>query len=371
MRPLATASVLVLLVACGPAVAPDLRQAPAAAWTERPNEAAVHFRSWSGPEGEALLVLGPSADTLARLLITTADPAPAGPCGGAWTTLRSGARDLVLLSTTHTAYIAALQAVPGVSACAWPDRQRDSTMRAALAAGALVGLADGEGARLEQLTALDPALVLDHPFGGGMARLPRQHVSVPVCEYLEPHPLGRAEWLRFFGQLTGTVATADSLYAAIAARYRGAVRTAGPDAPLVFIGSAWRGVWSVPAGNSLMARLVADAGGRYRYADRTAPGNIDLPLEVVMADAHACTHWGVLADVPALRTAADLPGVDARMLSTPAFRTGTVFVANSAEADLFGRAMLEPDVLLNDLRAILDPAQLPAHRPAYFRRLPQ
>ncbi|HMQ77693.1 MAG TPA: hypothetical protein PKE21_15685 [Flavobacteriales bacterium] len=371
MRHPAATGALALLVACAPAVAPDPDQAPAASWTERPNEAATHFRSWHGPDAEALLVLGPSADTLARLLITTADPAPAGPCGGAWTTLRPGDRGMVLLSTTHTAYIAALRAVPRVSACAWPDRQRDSTMRAALAAGATAGLAEGEGTRLEQLTALDPALVLHHPFGGGVDRLPPQHVAVPVCEYLEPHPLGRAEWLRFFGVLTGTVATADSLYAAIAARYRGAVRTAGPDAPLVFIGSAWRGVWSVPAGNSLMARLVADAGGRYRYADRIAGGNIDLPLEVVMADAHSCTHWGVLADVPALRTAADLPGVDARMLNSPAFRTGTVFVANSAEADLFGRAMLEPDVLLTDLQAALDPAGHPAHRPTYFRRLPQ
>ena len=369
MRTLPAIAVLALFAGCGP-VAPPARPTAAASWTGRTNEAATHFRSWHGPEGEALLVLGASMDTLARLLITAAEPPPQGPCAGPWTVVRPGALALVLLSTTHTAYVSALRALPRVSACAWPERQRDSTLRAALATGALAGLAEGEGARREQLTALAPALVLDHPFGG-MARLPQHHVPVPVCEYLEPHPLGRAEWLRFFGVLTGTVATADSLYAGIAARYRGRVRQADPDAPLVFVGSAWRGVWSVPAGNSLMARLVADAGARYRYADRSAQGNIDLPMEVVMADAHACTHWGVLTDVPLLRGAADLPGVDQRMLDTPAFRAGTVFVANSAEADLFGRAMLEPDVLLADLQAVLDPAADPGHRPTYFRRLPQ
>ncbi|MBL8010347.1 MAG: hypothetical protein JNJ64_07045 [Flavobacteriales bacterium] len=369
MRTLPAIALLALFAGCGPA-APPAPPSAETSWTGRPNEAATHFRSWHGPEGEALLVLGPAGDTLARLLITAVEPPPQGPCAGPWTVVRPGALDLVLLSTTHTAYVSALRALPRVSACAWPERQRDSTLRAALATGALAGLAEGEGARLEQLTALAPALVLDHPFGG-MARLPQHHVPVPVCEYLEPHPLGRAEWLRFFGVLTGTSVAADSLYATIAARYRGRVRPPGPDAPLVFVGSAWRGVWSVPAGNSLMARLVADAGGRYRYADRVAQGNIDLPMEVVMADAHACTHWGVLADVPVLRGAADLPGVDQRMLGTPAFRAGTVFVANSAEADLFGRAMVEPDVLLADLQAVLDPAAHPAHRPTYFRRLPQ
>lgn len=361
---------LALLVACGPSDSPTTGLPTGTRWTEHPNGSATHFRRWQSPAGEALLVFGAEGDTLARLLVSTLEPPPQGPFVGPWTVIDPQQERIVLLSTTHTAYVAALGVLPRVVACAWPALQRDTGIREALAAGRALGLAEGDGARREQLSTLPEALAFHYPFGGEAAQLPQHHTAVPVCEYLEPHPLGRAEWLCFFGALTGTSARADSLYRAIADRYRALVRPADAEPPLVFLGSAWRGTWSVPSGNSLMARLVTDAGGRYRHAERIAPGNIDLPLETVMADAHACTHWGVVADVPGLRRRTQLPGVDQRLLDSPAFRNGIVFVANGAEADLFGRAMLEPEVLLADLRALLHPQERPGHRATYFRPLP-
>ncbi len=363
--------VLALASACATPGPPADGPAAQARWVERTNEAATHFRRWQGPAGEALLVLGAEGDTLARMLVSAAAPPPQGPCAGPWTVIDPAQERLVLLSTTHTAYLSALGTLPRVVACAWPELQRDAGLRQALTDGRTLGLADGDGARQEQLSALPEALVLHHPFGGEAARVTRHHQLVPVCEYLEPHPLGRAEWIRFFGALTGTSGRADSLFKTIAARYRALVRPVDADAAEVFLGSAWRGTWSVPAGNSLMARLVTDAGARYRHAGRHAVGNIDLPLETVMADAHACTVWGVVADVPQLHRRSELPGVDRRLLESPAFQRGIVFVANAAEADLFGRAMLEPDVLLADLRALLHPEELPGHGPTYFRSLPQ
>jgi len=369
VRYLAAALALPLLAACGRTQSSGDAERSAAGWTRRPNSHAVHFHAWRSPAGEALLVTGAEGDTLARLLITDDQGLP-GPTAGEWTRLRPQERELVLLSTTHGAFIATLDATDRVAACALAELQRDSALVRGITTGRIASLASNASARQEQLAALPPALVLDHPFGGGHGVPPLPHLSVPVCEYMEPHPLGRAEWLRFFGLLVGRSSRADSIFSAIAARYTGLVRSAGDASPLVFLGSAWRGTWSVPSGNSLMARLVADAGGRYRHAERRSAGNIDLPLEVVMADAHVCTHWGVLADVPALRTAADLPGVDQRMLGSPVFRSGSVFVANSAEADLFGRAMVEPDVLLADLCAMLHPQQS-GYRPTYLRVLTQ
>lgn len=290
VRTLSAIAVLALFAGCGPA-APPARPAAAAPWTERANDAATHFRSWQGPDGEAVLVLGAAMDTLARLLTDRCGAAAARAVrrsldGGA--AQRPGPRP----AQHHAHRLRVRPARPATRIRLRLARagQRDSTLRAALAGPIpLAGLAEGRAPAWSS-SPPSPALVLDRP-SRGMARLPQHHVAVPVCEYLEPHPLGRAEWLRFFGVLTGTSTVADSLYTGIAARYRARVRRADPDAPLVFVGSAWRGVWSVPAGNSLMARLVADAGARYRYADRVAQGNLDLPMEVVMADAHACTHW--------------------------------------------------------------------------------
>ena len=88
---------------------------------------------------------------------------------------------------------------------------------------------------------------------------------VPVTEYLEVHPLGRAEWLRFFGVLFGVERKADSLYSTIAERYTRVVVADTSNRPTVVFGSYWQGQWFVPSGNSYMARLIA---GELGYGGR-------------------------------------------------------------------------------------------------------
>lgn len=276
---------------------------------------------------------------------------------------------IAVVSTTHLAYIEALGKVDAVVGAAHLDRLVSDGPRA-VPYHRIPDIGTANGLDRERIIAIAPQALLDHPFGEGGATEPPGGVPrIFITEYLEEHPLGRAEWSRFMGVLLGCERQADSLYEAMAARYRQAVHAVGAPRPRVFFGSAWQGQWFVPPGNSYMATLIHDAGGDYVYADRAGGENIAVDLETVIDACGKAAHFGVVLAAEGPVDARRLTG-DPRLALLPAVARGG-FVGNSAVNDLFGQALLEPDVVLRDLHCIFHPEHCSGHEPRYFTPIAQ
>jgi len=88
---------------------------------------------------------------------------------------------------------------------------------------------------------------------------------LPINEFQENHPLGKAEWIKVFGVISGKFSLADSIFRKIEERYLAAKPTSNDSShkPKVIAGEYYDGVWTVPGSNSYVAALVADAGGEY------------------------------------------------------------------------------------------------------------
>ena len=284
-------------------------------------------------------------------------------------------RRIALLSTTHASYLSALGAADRIRSMAYLDHVRDTTVLRFAAEGSIRSLGPAENPDRELLLAQDPDVLFLSPFGGLRSGVvPGGGIPVvPICEYLERTPLGRAEWVRFFGLLLGLESRADSLFDAIEERYESTREMVGAtsERPLVFFGSAWKGVWYVPAGNSHIAALVRDAGGEQLFGDRTGSDNVTIDLETVLQQGQRAQFWGRVLAEPGTVDAQDLSGGDPRIERLPAFRSGQLFFANSARDDVFGQALLEPHEVLLDMVRILHPELAPDHAPRYFRSLGQ
>jgi len=277
---------------------------------------------------------------------------------------------VALQSTTHASYLSALGAGASVVACAHADALRDPALVALRDQGRITEIATGDGLDREQLAVLRPEALFSYPFGKAASdRAVPGLVTMEVSEYLEPDPLGRAEWVKLFGTLLGKERMADSLFDAIAARYDSVRGMVAPDAqrPAVFFGSSWKGTWSVPSGKSYMAKLIADAGAHYLFADRRSEGNSDIDLETALAVGAKADYWGRIMAQDRSVTAMDVAGEDVRIMALPAFTDHHCFSANSAESDLFGQAGLEPDVVLLDLLGIFHPELAQGQTPVYFK----
>lgn len=364
MRTSAQVFALFFLISCGAGereVARDRSN-----WYPLTNSYARCFRILTNGEQRQLVVLGPggSADTLAIYRITSAkDTAQAGSAG---VTALPPLQRVAVVSTTHLPYISLLGKAGSVVGAAHLELIRDTAVLARVKGGAVQEIATGDGLDKEMLLSLSPEALLDYPFGRTNNAQGNGPPRVEITEYLEEHPLGRAEWIRFFGVLLGEEAKADSIYRAIELRYN-TVRDLArvlPDHPKVFFGSAWQGQWHVPPGNSYMAQLISDAGGQYAYAAQKATANIPLDLEAVLIQGREVQHFGAVLSTAGRVRAADLAGGDTRVARLAAVREGGFFL-DSQRSDVFGMALLEPDQLLLDLRCIFHPQHCGGHRLKY------
>ncbi len=348
-----------LLAACDAREPLDQAEAD---WGALPNAYAQHFQVQIRGSDRRILVFGPGGvrDTVGCYLLKgeplEREQHVAVPL-----------QRVAVVSTTHLPFFTALHAPEVIVGVAHVDAIRDVVLRERSRTGSISEITRAEGLDRERLIALAPQALFDYPFG----RKPGQGGVVPnsiaVTEYLEQHPLGRAEWIRFFGLLLGQEKRADSLFAAISHRYLTLrdMRSVLGDPPRVLFGSNWEKDWFAPPGNSYMATLINDAGGRYWFADSAVEGNIPMALEQVMSIADSCEHFGVVMAEEGRVDPLRMAGGDTRVAKLKALRKGG-FIGNSARSDLFGKALLEPEVVLQDLRCIFHPGICSGHRPAYF-----
>lgn len=229
---------------------------------------------------------------------------------------------------------------------------------------------------IELLHALSIDAVLASPFeNAGHGALDRLGVPVIECaDYMETSPLGRAEWMRFYGRLFGCADRADSLFDEVEHNYLELKKLVAevPSAtrPTVMCDLLMGSVWYQPGGASTMGQFIADAGGRYLWADRKESGSLALNLESVFARAQQAEVWLVKYGQPAPLTyrqmAADCP---AYQRFAP-WQRHRIYACNTLHVPFYEEVPFRPERLLANLIALLHPEVkgLPVH-PNYYTPL--
>jgi iron complex transport system substrate-binding protein len=232
---------------------------------------------------------------------------------------------------------------------------------------------------LELLLELQPALIMGQQFFDGDATFqPVQDAGLPVVlnsDFADTSPLGQAEWGKYIALYFNTEALANAAYDAVVSRYRDlqSLTAALPDAerPTVITASPYAGTWYMPAGESTVAQLIADAGGNFLFAD-LAGTSVPLDFETVLdrgADADFWVNvnqfWGSTADMLA---------DDPRYETFSAFQNDRLWNNNLRQNanggnDYFESGAANPDLLLADLIAIFHPDLLPDHEFTYYQPL--
>jgi iron complex transport system substrate-binding protein len=344
-------------------------------WTALPNAYASNFKIWERGEDRLVIVFGHGGeqDTVGKYWLTRAKSDEPLPIAARRIALPM--RRVAMISTTHVPFVSALGKTDAIVAQAHLDQVRDSSLIRSMHAGQVQEIAMGDGVDREKLLTLKLDALFTYPFGQtGMGSIEKLGIPViEVNEYREEHPLGRAEWLRFFGTLFGEEQQADSLFAGIRSRYEAIrVNTTDNVRPTVLFGSVWDGQWWVPPGNSYMARLIEDAGGKYLFTDRKGTGNIAVDMETMISMGSNVDVWGMIASIEGEPGERDFTNGDERLMSFKAVKRNQLFMANAARDDIFGQAVIEPHTVLLDLKSciqpdLVDPSAVNA--PKYFARV--
>ena len=141
---------------------------------------------------------------------------------------------------------------------------------------------------IERVMSLNPDAILLSPFeNAGYGRIGKMGIPIIECaDYLETSPLGRAEWIKFFGLLYGKEVETDSIFTEVEKNYTELRNKIGilSSAPVVISELKSGSAWYMPGGKSYMARFFKDAGAAYPWSDNPETGSIPLSFETVFKE---------------------------------------------------------------------------------------
>ena len=209
----------------------------------------------------------------------------------------------------------------------------------------------------ERIITLSPDAIFMSPYeGGSYAQLENIGAAIIECaDYMETSALGRAEWMRFYGMLTGKKNTADSLFAAIEHNYKTivSVNKKQKKHPKVLTERVTSGVWYCPGGNSSMAKLIKDAGGKYIFADNNQSGSLNLSPEMVINKSTDADVWLFIYYGNRPLTRNELTAEYSGYKTIKAFKEGNIYECNGKTSTYFEEISFRPDFLLKELTHIL------------------
>lgn len=282
--------------------------------------------------------------------------------------------NVACLSTTHIAFIDQLGMIDHLKGTGFAELVKNSNARQRIQETQITNLSIGHDIDDEKIYAINPQLFFVYPFGGTDYRkfLEKGIGCVQVSEYLENHPLGRAEWIKVFGVLLGREMKADSIFNRIASSYEeltARVNVSTTNLPDVFTGSYGSGNWFAPPGNSFAAKLIKDAGANYIFCDSLASGNLVIPFEKLLESAYNVDFWGKIIFEKGEVTLTSFTDNDPRLVGLKSSQNGNLFYCNTEECDYHGDAVLAPDVMLEDLIRIFHPEIASTHESIYFKKI--
>ncbi len=218
---------------------------------------------------------------------------------------------------------------------------------------------------IEHIIALKPEAILLSPFenSGGYGKLDKLHIPIiEAADYMESSPLGRAEWMKFYGMLFGNEEgksngisgscepNADSLFAKIEKEYLSLkAQAAGYRKGLSILTERKTGnVWYVPGGQSTIGILLKDANARYIFEDDQHSGSLAMSPEQILAK-------GKQVDVWAFKYFGGAPLSQAQLLqeydgykALAAFNRGNIYQVDTSTVPYFELTSFHPELLLRE-----------------------
>ncbi len=280
---------------------------------------------------------------------------------------------IALNSTTFGAYFTTLGSAEMVRGMTYLDRVMNRELKARESAGTLVELTSAGELDFEKVLALNPDVLMAYSYGESNFERIKEH-GIPVVlnmEYMESTPLGRAEWVKLAGCLTGQFSQAVQVFDSIETSYNALKQKAmlSSYSPDVFTGSRYKDFWYAPGNDSYIAHYIRDAGANYSFQQYPGNGSQELEYEAALESISQADFWGLVVFESEPFTIDKVLDMNDMYGNFESYKAGNVFVCNATLADYFGDAVMEPHIILADLISIFHPEYVPNHTPKYFHDL--
>ena len=265
-----------------------------------------------------------------------------------------------VFTTVHASLMMNFGRQEAIAAVADSKYMKIPYVQQGISEGRIIDCGDGLSPMVEKIIDAQADAILLSPFenSGGYGRM--EEIGIPLiecAEYMETSPLGRAEWMRFYGRLLGCEQKADSLFAVVDSCYHALAQQAGTaqTKPTVLMDKQTGSVWYVPGGRSTIGQLLQDAACHYPFADDEHSGSLPLSFESVLEKAGEADVWLFRYDSDTPLTLSQLLKEQRGYHQLRPVREHHVYGCNVRTSLFYEQSPFRPDYLLQDIIQILHP----------------
>lgn len=285
--------------------------------------------------------------------------------------------EIVVTSTTHIPSLETLGVENTLKGFPSLEYISSKKTRALINAGQIKELGSNQDINTELLLEIHPDVVVGFAVNGNNKAFQTiQKSGIPVMyngDWTEKNPLGKAEWIKFFGVLYNKLPEANNAFRKIEEAYLQAKELAKSTAekPLVLSGAMYRDRWYLPYGDSWQGLFIEDAGGKYIYEKTHGNGSIALSFENVFEGGKEAEIWIAPGN---FTTYAQLLKSSEHYGKFKAFQNKKIYNYAGVTGETGGVLYYElapnrPDLVLKDLVKIFHPELLPDYELIFFKPL--
>jgi len=286
-------------------------------------------------------------------------------------------KNIVVTSTTHIPSLEMLGEENTLIGFPHTDYISSEKVRARIDAGKVKELGNNHDLNTEFLLDLQPDVIIGYGIDNKNPTLDNlQKSGLKVLlngDWNEETPLGKAEWIKFFGALYGKQKEANEIFTKIEKDFLNTVEIAkkANTTPTILAGDMFEDRWYLPKGTSWGSLILKQANSNYLWSDTSGTGSLSLSFETVFEKAANADVW---------ITSGQFSSLEEMIKSNPhyakfaAFRNKNVFSFCNKKGKTGGILYYElgpnrPDLVLKDIVKILHPELLPSYEPIFFEKL--
>lgn len=284
---------------------------------------------------------------------------------------------VVITSTTHIPAIEALNKENTIKGFPGLNYISSDKTRKLIDKGEISELGQNENINTEVLIELAPNVVIGFAINASNKSFETiQKTGIPVIyngDWTEQTPLGKAEWIKFFGALYGKEKEATEIFNNIKSEYNSAKELAqtAENSPNVISGAMYNDNWYMPYGNSWQAQFLKDANANYLYADTQGDGSLSLAFESVLEKAEDAEYWVSSGQFTSYE---QLFNESEHYKRFNAVKNKNVYSVSLSQGETGGILFYElgpqrPDLILKDLISIFHPDLLKDYEPVFYKPL--
>ena len=286
-------------------------------------------------------------------------------------------KNVVVTSTTHISSMVNLKEESQLVGFPHTDYISSKQVRTLIDNGVVKDLGDNENLNFEKTLDVKPNAIIALSIDDNIAKFEEfVKAGIPVvynADWVENTPLGKAEWIKFFGVLFDQQEQATSFFDQVVNEYNETKKLVKniTNKPTVLSGGLYQDVWYAPQGESWMATFINDAKGSYVWGATKGTGSLSLSLEMALEKGDQAEFW---IGPSSYSTYDEMLLASNHYRSFQSFQNKKIYsfalkTGQTGGVLFYEDAPNRPDLVLKDIIYVLHPKTLKNYQPTYIQSL--